>query len=522
MEEEKREQIELKQNKRSRRKRKWLRRSVFAALLVAALGALGYSVYYRMFRVQPVFTSIVYELGERISRDMEDYLQGPAWAVEQGELDLSRVDADHVGIYKASVSCGRKEYLYEIIIEDTVPPEITPRDGTIYLASGRDYAAEELVSGVTDQDSQVTLYIQKEAKLQETVAFDTVGSFTCIVIAEDSSGNRNAVSVPVVVDTPPEISGVRDIYLALGSEVDYLEQVTARDETDGNLTDRITVDDSQVQLTSEGTYRLAYRVEDNLGIDTVSYVDVTVASAETLQEMIGSRQISRNDEWIIGAVNLYDAGASEYDNIDDTLEYMKPALVQLYHGDRYGYSAGSGYLMEITEDTIYICSNRHVVEESDSWDVYFFDGTRITGTALGCSGGYDVGVVTVAVKDVPEQLLRQLMTIHIDREYWSGLNDHRIDVGLERVDRQGGILHTSVGTLLKIKQYFAWYDNKDHTEVTLKLEHGDSGSAILDGYGNLIGMAYAYSVSPRRYWCVPLDGILDCYEEITGHTVFVY
>ena len=118
--------------------------------------------------------------------------------------------------------------------------------------------------------------------------------------------------------------------------------------------------------------------------------------------------------------------------------------------------------------------------------------------------------------------MEQLMTIHIDKGYWSGLNDHRIDVGLERVDRQGGILHTSVGTLLKVKQYFDWYDNMDHTEVTMKLEHGDSGSAVLDGYGNLIGMAYAYSVSPRRYWCVPLDGILDCYEEITGRTVFVY
>lgn len=522
MEEEKREQTRQEQNHKVKRKRRWLRRSVYAVLLVAAVGALAFCVYFRLFRVQPAFTSIVYELGERVSRDLEDYLQGPAWAVAQGELDLSQVDADHVGTYQASVSCGRKEYLYEIIIEDTVPPDITPREGLIYLAAGREYAAEELVSGVADEDSQVMLYIQKEAQLRETVAFDTVGSFTCIVIAEDSSGNRNAVSVPVVVDMPPEIFGVRDIYLALGSRVDYLEQVTARDETDGNLTDRITVDDSQVQLTSEGTYRLAYRVEDNLGIETVSYADVTVASAEALQEMIGSRRISRSSQRIIGAMNLYDAGVSEHDDIDETLDYMKPALVQLYYSDRYGYSAGSGYLMEITEDTIYICSNRHVVEASDRWDVYFFDGTKVTGRTLGYSNSYDVGVAAVAVRDVPKRLLDQLMTIHIDREYWSGLDDHRIDVGLERVDRQGGILHTSVGTLLKIKQYFAWYDNKDHTEVTLKLEHGDSGSAILDGYGNLIGMAYAYSTSPRRYWCIPLDGILECYKEITGRNVFVY
>lgn len=495
---------------------------VFAMLLMAAVGALGFTVYFRMFRVQPAFTSIVYELGEKVSSDLEDYLLGPEWSVERGELDLSQVDEKHAGAYLASVRHGRKEFFYQIIIEDTVPPDIISREGTVYLAAGREYAAGELVSGVRDRDSHVTVYVQQEARLWESVKYDAAGNYSCIVVAEDSSGNRNAVSVPVVVDAPPEISGVRDIYLALGSQVDYLEQVTARDETDGNLTDRITVDDSRVRLTSEGTYRLVYRVEDNLGIDAVSYADVTVATADALQEMIGSRQISRISSRIIGAMNLYDAGASENDDIDETLDYIKPALVQLYHSSRGGYSAGSGYLMEITEDTVYICSNRHVVEVSDRWDVYFFDGTRVTGRTLGYSDGYDVGVVTVAVKDVPKPLMEQLMTIHIDREYWNSLNDHRIDVGLERVDRQGGILHTSVGTLLKVKQYFAWYDNKDHTEVTLKLEHGDSGSAILDGHGNLIGMAYAYSVSPRRYWCVPLDGILECYEEITGRTVYVY
>ena len=491
-------------------------------LLAIAVGAVGFFVYFSVFCVSTAFASIVYELGESISDNPEDYLLGPEWAVERGELDLSQVDEKHPGTYRASVWYGRKEFLYEIIIEDTVPPGILPREEPVYLAAGREYDAAELVAGVTDQDSQVKVYVQKEAIMRESVKYDTAGDYTCIVVAEDSSGNRNAASVSVVVDMPPEISGVRDIYLAMGSKVDYLEQVTARDETDGNLTDRIKVDDSQVKLTSEGTYRLVYTVEDNLGIDAVSYADVTVTSAEVLQEMIGSRRISRSSARIIGAMNLYDAGASEYDNIEETLDYMKPTLVQLYHSGRSGYSAGSGYLMEITEDTVYICSNRHVVEVSDSWDIYFFDGTKVTGRTLGYSDGYDVGVVTAAVKDVPKPLLEQLMTIHIDREYWSGLNDHRIDVGLERVDRQGGILHTSVGTLLKVKQYFGWYDNKDHTEVTLKLEHGDSGSAILDGHGNLIGMAYAYSVSPRRYWCVPLDGILECYEEITGRKVFVY
>ena len=80
----------------------------------------------------------------------------------------------------------------------------------------------------------------------------------------------------------------------------------------------------------------------------------------------------------------------------------------------------------------------------------------------------------------------------------------------------------TTGNLVKIKQRFDWEGRKDHTEVTVVLEHGDSGSAILDGHGNLISMAYAYSTDPTRYWCIPLDAILECYEEITGRKVYVY
>lgn len=504
-----------------KRKVKRIRRGVFALLITGLIG-FGFWAYMWINRVQPAFSSIVYELGDEISHNPEDYVLGPERIVEQGELDLSQVDRSRTGTYQVFMRCGKSEFQYEVIIQDTTAPTILLRNEPVCLALDREYPVEELVRRVEDADSFVTLHVQDVSGLLETVSYHNTGTFVCIVVAEDTSGNRASVSVPVTVGEAPVISGVRDIYVALGSQVDYLEEVTAWDGKDGNLTGRITVDDGEVELTREGTYKLTYRVENDLGIDTVSCVDVTVASAEELQELIGSRKVNRTSAKIIGAINPYDAGASEQDSISDTLEYMRPALVQLYHAEGRGYTAGSGYIMEITEDTVYICSNRHVVEVYDSWDVYFFDGTRVRGRTLGYSDLFDVGVASVSVSDVPEELMEQLMTIHIDKEYWSGLDDQRIDVGLERVDRMGGILHTSTGIMLKVKQYFGWYDRENHTEVTLVLEHGDSGSAVMDGYGNLIGMAFAYTCSPRRYWCVPLDGILESYKEITGREVYTY
>ena len=291
---------------------------------------------------------------------------------------------------------------------------------------------------------------------------------------------------------------------------------------DGDLTNRIEIDDSRIQLGREGVYELGYSVEDGCGLVTERRATVTVASSKKLQEMIGERQINRWEDVILGAPNLYDPGMMKEDDLEAALDYMRPALVQLYHERENGYSAGSGYIMEITEDTIYICSNRHVAEKYDDWDVFFYDGTKVKGVHLGSSEVYDVGVVTVKRENLPEELQEQLMTVHIDKSYWNRLDDQMVELGLERVDREGGILHVTTGNLIKVKQIFEWYDRRDHTEVTVELEHGDSGSAILDGRGNLISMAYAYSTEPMRYWCVPLDGILECYEEITGRRVYVY
>ena len=75
-----------------------------------------------MYQVEPAFSQATYELGDPISVELGDYLQGSDWSVGLGELDLSGVDRNQAGTYQAVVRHGGKEYLYQITIEDTVPP----------------------------------------------------------------------------------------------------------------------------------------------------------------------------------------------------------------------------------------------------------------------------------------------------------------------------------------------------------------------------------------------------------------
>ena len=493
---------------------------VAGVVLLTVLAAMIF--YWKIYRVEPVFSTATYELGERVSNDTEDYISGTEWSRGLAQLDLSDVDRKHTGVYEAVIYHGREAFVYTIIIEDTTPPEIREKEGQVYLAAGAVNLPEDAVAEIVDKDRDTETYFIQDGLKKDTVTFDEPGEYTLEVVAEDSSGNRSGTVLTVLVDIPPEIEGVRNFYVIPGSEPDFLESVRASDKADGDLTASIMIDDSDIHLGREGVYELSYSVEDDCGLVTEKQATVTVASPRDLQEMIGERQINRLEDVILGAPNPYDAGVMKEDDLEAALEYMRPALVQLYHEKDNGYSAGSGYIMEITEDTVYICSNRHVAGKYDNWDVFFYDGTRVNGEHLGSSEGYDVGVVTVRREDIPEELQDQLMTVHIDKSYWNRLDDQSLELGLERVDREGGILHVTTGNLIKVKQLFEWYDGKDHTEVTVELEHGDSGSAILDGRGNLISMAYAYSTDPVRYWCVPLDGILECYEEITGRQVYVY
>lgn len=494
--------------------------SLTGAILLAA-GLLYF--YFQVYQVTPAFSEATYEYGDRISQDISDYLTGTAWSVQLGELDLSRVDEDRAGIYEAVVYHGRHTYRYKITIQDTVAPEILWKEGQVYLAMGADCTVEDVIDGISDVDARAEALFYDKGETAAEISFDQTGQYEVEILARDRAGNETRGEVSVIVDTPPVIEGVRRFYVTPGEKPDYREAVTARDDLDGELTGYIRVDDSEVKLDQSGSYPLRYVVEDGYGLETTEETRILVAGEDALQEMIGRREIDYRTDVIMGAPNIYDAGVSDHEDMEETLDYMRPALVQLYHSvGGGGYSSGSGYIMEISEDTVYICSNNHVVEKYDDWDIYFYDGTCLEGRKLGTSEVYDVGVVEVALEDVPAELLNRLMTVHIDRSYWESLDQEEIALGLERVDRKGGLLHTSTGNLIRVKQEFAWNDHMDHTEVNLELVRGDSGSAILDGYGNLIGMAYAYSTDPIRYWCVPLDGILDCYEEITGRTPYVY
>lgn len=102
-----------------------------------------------------------------------------------------------------------------------------------------------------------------------------------IVFSASACNSESSVSEE---NTLPEISGVIDKSVEAGSEYNAMENVTAIDKEDGDLTAKLTIESTPALDFSNGvavpdkagTYEITYSVTDNGGLTAESYATLTV------------------------------------------------------------------------------------------------------------------------------------------------------------------------------------------------------------------------------------------------------
>lgn len=198
------------------------------------------------------------------------------------------------------------------------------------------------------------------------------------------------------------------------------------------------------------------------------------------------------------------------------------ALVRLSCEAEAAAIFGSGFIAEITGDTVYICTNRHVVQDEEAWTVTFADGTRADGKQVGCSQVFDVGVVSVETAQLAQETLAALEAVKVDLEEWVNERDSAsaaVPVKVYRTGEEGLTGECLEGTIVSFMEYFEYGNGLNHTKMDITLENGDSGSAVFNEKGNLfamvVGATYATDEKPAR-WGVPLTSLITSYKEITG------
>lgn len=108
------------------------------------------------------------------------------------------------------------------------------------------------------------------------------------VLLTRGSGNTPLVSdtpAPVEDTQPPEITGTKDLTVAVGESLSYRTWVTVTDDVDESV--QLQVDSSGVNLSEPGEYQAVYWAEDSAGNRAEVTVTVTVVETVTVDDEDG-------------------------------------------------------------------------------------------------------------------------------------------------------------------------------------------------------------------------------------------
>ena len=132
-----------------------------------------------------------------------------------------------------------------------------------------------LLDGVTakdDEDGNLTSKIKVSSNINPKVA----GTYTATYTVTDESNFSVSKEIKInVVGTTPEIKAENKETLQFRN-VNLLENVTAYDEKDKDLTSKIEIKQNNVNVNVVGTYKVIYTVKNSYGISKDKEITVTV------------------------------------------------------------------------------------------------------------------------------------------------------------------------------------------------------------------------------------------------------
>ncbi|MBC1228526.1 immunoglobulin-like domain-containing protein [Listeria booriae] len=191
--------------------------------------------------------------------DVEDGNVTDKVAVTANDVDTSAVGTYHV-TYSVTDSDGNTT-------TKTITVTVTSNDAPVIIASDQTIKkgkAFDVMAGVSAsdlEDGDVTGGITVTANDVDT---NTVGTYHVTYSVTDSDGNTTTKTITVTItsnDAPTFTTS--DVYLKVGDKFNPYAGITASDTEDGDLTDRIDIESSDVDMTQPGTYAVEYSVTDS-------------------------------------------------------------------------------------------------------------------------------------------------------------------------------------------------------------------------------------------------------------------
>lgn len=133
---------------------------------------------------------------------------------------------------------------------------------------------KENILSYEDNCSKLT---QNNIYIDDSELLPLVGGYYVYYKVIDSSGNESSqkLYVNVICDSTPVLS-VSDIHINVGSGVDYYKYIKAEDKYDGDISDNIEIEDSNLNINKKGIYVVSLKVKNSNNIYTYDTVTIYV------------------------------------------------------------------------------------------------------------------------------------------------------------------------------------------------------------------------------------------------------
>ncbi len=442
-----------------------------------------------------------------------------------------KVTFDETGIKEISLvvtdgSGNASSVTLNLNVLDTLAPvfeEFSEEEAPVF-ATGRYYSAEDFVRNISDNsDFFSTAIIEGDDTLARYMTAEA-GPRVISLYAVDEAGNEVRHEITAEFDEPPVFIALRNKHIRRGSKVDLFDHVIAVDNTDGNVTDTIVIDDGGFDPSIAGDYVVKYSAHDSNGLVTDQEITLTVGD-----EGYSAFYLTKEERELLCRYDYFTYEALDSYDYDATVELVRPTLVNMiYRYGNGGYNAGSGFIYMIDDDYTYIVTCSHVMEKMDEKIEVMFcdsDATKImirNPAYTQLSPDNEVAMFKIDTSAIPGETLVELREILCDPDIYSKLKRNQ-----ELIAYSGHWMNEDpLIRTLNIKDLNSTFneDAVNCVRTTHNVVGGMSGTAVVDEKGRLVGVVEGYI----SYWdfassdyiydgySMRVDGLNELYTRVSG------
>lgn len=318
-------------------------------ILLTDLGG-NQTAYETTLLIRPVKESVQMEVGSEVP-PLSDFLYDKNAKDAQFMSNLQNFDSGVLTEKEVLIRADGEEFTSILQVVDTSPPTITVQVLNAYTTSV--LTAEQFVTESADATA-LTFSFAEEPDMTY------VGEQTVTIVATDEGGNstRAETILTLAEDTEaPIIRGVCNKLVYIGDGISYKSGVTVTDNCDGDIA--LQVDNSQVDLNTEGDYPVTYSAKDRAGNETVVDAVLSVRKHAYTQEEIDALADQVLADIITPDMSEYDKLTAIYNwvrshvsyiNYSEKGDWIRGAYegLALRQGDCYVYFATSKELLTRT------------------------------------------------------------------------------------------------------------------------------------------------------------------------------